>query len=103
MTILHGLSDRLGVIESLEGLAGLAAATAAPRRAARLWGAADALRQETGYARSVRESIAYDEQVKADRERLTAAAFDQAWDAGRAMSLDDVVRYALDEQDGRDN
>jgi non-specific serine/threonine protein kinase len=102
MTILHGLSDRLGVIESLEGLAGLAAATAAPRRAARLWGAAHALRQETGYARSVRESIAYDEQVKADRERLTAAAFDQAWDAGRAMTLDDAVRCALDEQAGRD-
>jgi hypothetical protein len=62
MTILHGLGDRPGVIESLEGLAGVAAATAAPRRAARLWGAADALRQEIGNARSVHESIAYERQ-----------------------------------------
>jgi hypothetical protein len=102
MTILHDLSDRLGVIESLEGLAGLAAATAAPRRAARLWGAADALRQETGYARSVYESIAYERQLKAVRAILMAEAFDQAWDEGRAMSLDDAVRYALDEQAGHD-
>jgi len=50
MTILHGLGDRPGVIESLDGHAGVAAATAAPRRAVRLWGAADALRQETGRA-----------------------------------------------------
>jgi len=34
---------------------------------------------------------------------LTADAFDQAWNEGRAMSLDDAVRYALDEQAGRDN
>jgi predicted ATPase len=102
MTILHGMGDRPGVIESLEGLAGVAAATAVPRRAARLWGAADALRQEMGGARSVHHSIAYERQVKPVRAILAAEAFDQAWDEGRAMSLDDVVRYALDEQAGRD-
>jgi len=41
--------------------------------------------------------------VKAVREILTADAFDQDWNEGRAMSLDDAVRYALDEQAGRDN
>jgi non-specific serine/threonine protein kinase len=102
MTILHGLGDRPGVIESLEGLAALAAATAAPRRAARLWGAADALQQEMGGTRSVNQSIAYEHQVKPVRAVLTAEAFDQAWDEGRAMPLDDAVRYALDEQAGRD-
>jgi hypothetical protein len=102
MTILHGLGDRPGVIESLEGFAGVAAATAAPRRAARLWGAADALRQEIGSARSVHERIAYEPQIKAVRAILTAEAFDQAWDEGRVMTLDDAVRYALDEQAGRD-
>ena len=101
MTLLHGLGDRPGVIDSLEGLAGVAAATAAPRRAARLWGAADALREEIGNARSVHESIAYEHQVKAVRAILTAEAFDQAWDEGRAMAVDDAVRYALDEQAGR--
>ncbi len=103
MTILHGLGNRPGVIDSLEGLAGVTAATAAPRRAARLWGAADALRQELGSPRSVHESIAYERHVKPVRAILMAEAFDQAWDEGRAMSLDDAVRYALDEQAGRDN
>jgi hypothetical protein len=102
MTILHGLGNRAGVIESLEGLASVAAATTAPRRAASLWGAADALRQEIGYARTVHDSIAYERQVKPVRATLTAEAFDQAWDVGREMSLDDAVRYALDDQAGRD-
>jgi hypothetical protein len=102
ITILHGLGDRSGVIDSLQALAGFAAATAAPRRAARLWGAADALRQEIGNARSVDESIAYERQVKPVRATLTAEAFDQAWEEGSAMTLDDAVRYALDEQVGRD-
>jgi hypothetical protein len=102
MTILHGLGNRPGVIESLEGLAGVAAATAAPRRAARLWGAADALRREIGNAREVRESIAYERQVKPVRAILAAEAFDRAWDEGRAMSLDDAVRYALDANAGHD-
>ena len=51
-------------------------------------------------ARSVHDCIAYERPVHAI---LTAEAFDQAWDEGRAMSLDDAVRYALDEQAGRDN
>jgi tetratricopeptide (TPR) repeat protein len=100
LTILHGLGNRPGVIESLEGLACVAAATAAPRRAALLWGSADALRQEIGYIRTVPDSITYEIQVKSVRAILTAEAFDQAWDEGRAMTLDDAVRYALDEQAG---
>jgi predicted ATPase/DNA-binding winged helix-turn-helix (wHTH) protein len=103
MTILHGLGDRPGVVESLEGLAGLAAATAAPRRAARLWGAAEALQREIDGAMSVNQRITYERQVKPVRAILTAEAFDHAWDEGRAMTLDDAVRYALDEQAGRDN
>jgi non-specific serine/threonine protein kinase len=103
MTILHGLGDRPGVIESLEGVASLAAATAAPRRAARLWGAADALQQEIGGTRSVNQTIIFERQVRPVRATLTAEAFDQAWDEGRAMSLDDAVRYASDDQAGRDN
>jgi predicted ATPase/DNA-binding winged helix-turn-helix (wHTH) protein len=95
--ILHGLGDRPGVIESLEGLAGVAAATAAPRRAARLWGAAHALQQQMGGAMSVHQRIAYERQAQPARAILTAEAFDHAWDEGRAMTLDDAVRYALDE------
>jgi hypothetical protein len=100
ITMLHGLGNRPGVIDSLEGRSGVAAATAAPRRAVRLWGAADALKQEIGNARSPRESSTFAHQVKAVRTTTTTEAFDQAWDEGRAMTLDDAVRYALDEHAG---
>jgi predicted ATPase/DNA-binding winged helix-turn-helix (wHTH) protein len=102
MNILHGLGDRPGVVESLEGLAGLAAATAAPRRAACLWGAAEALQREIGGTMSVNQRTTYERQVKPVRAILSGEAFDRAWDEGRAMTLDDAVRYALDEQAGRD-
>ena len=52
---------------------------------------------------SVHQRITYERQVKPVRAILTAKAFDQAWDEGRAMTLDDAVRYALDEQAGRDS
>jgi predicted ATPase/DNA-binding winged helix-turn-helix (wHTH) protein len=103
ITILHGVGNLPGVIDSLEGLASVAAATGAPRRAARLWSATDALRQEIGNVRTDNESIAYERQLKAVRAILTAEAFNEAWNEGRAMSLDDAVRYALDRQAGRDN
>jgi len=79
------------------------AAEESPLRAVRLWAAAEALHQEIGNARSVHEGIAYERHMKPVRAILTAEAFDQAWDEGRAMSFDDAVRYALDEQAGRDS
>ena len=102
MIIAMDLGRRLGVVESLEGVAGVAAATGAPIRAARLWGAADALRQEDGIPRSTRESMIFDRQVKAVHDALTPDEFDQAWNQGRAMSLEDAVGLALADQAYRD-
>jgi hypothetical protein len=55
-----------------------------------------------GGTKSVNQRIAYERQVRPVRAILSGEAFDQAWNEGRAMSLDDAVRYALDEQAGRD-
>ncbi len=97
ITLLHGVGDRPGVIVALEGLAALAGATA-PERAARLWGAADGLREQIGNARSVPDNIVYDHHAKQVRAVLTAEASNQAWNEGRAMSMDDAVRYALEDK-----
>src|SRR6202008_4826338 len=102
IAVLHGLGNPPGVIDSLEGLASIAAATASPRRAARLWGATDALRHEIGNVRAVDETLAYERHVAPVRATLTPDAFDRAWDEGRAMTLDEAVRYALDERAGGD-
>jgi predicted ATPase len=103
ITILHGLGNLPGTIDALQGLAGVAAATAESRRAARLWGAADALREQIGNPMSVDESIAYERLVKPVRAVLTTQAFDQAWQEGQAMNLDEAVRYALDGTAERDD
>jgi len=98
MAIAMEIGSPPGIIESLEGIAGVAAATGAPIRAARLWGAADALRQEDGCPRSIRESMIFDRQVSRVHDTLTPDQFDQAWNQGRAMTLDDAVQLALTEQ-----
>jgi len=103
MTTCNGLGDRPESSSRWMGTQVSAAATRRHRRAVRLWGAADALRQETGSRKSVHESIVFDRQVMPVRAMLAAEAFDQAWHEGRAMAVDDVVRYALDEQTVRDS
>ena len=45
-----------------------------------------------GGARSARQKIIYERQVHPVRAILTAEAFDQVWDQGRAMTLDVAVR-----------
>ena len=90
----------MAVIESLEWMAGVFAAMSARPRAARLWGAADALRREIGGARSAHENIVHERQLKPVRAMLTVEEFARAWDEGRTMSPDDAVRSALDEEAG---
>ena len=95
ITIAMGIGKVLDTIELLEGIANVAAATGAPIRAARLWGAADALRQQDGFPRSIRDSMIVDRHVRPVHDALTRDEFDQAWNQGRAMSLQDAVRLAM--------
>ena len=60
------------------------------------------LREQIGNVRSVPDNTVYDRHTKQVRAALTAEASDQAWNEGRAMSLDGAVRYALDGHAGRD-
>jgi len=69
-------------------------------RAARLGGAASALRESIGSPRSPAEQEEIDQQVAAVREALGEAAFAAAWDAGRAMTWEQAVEYALAGPDG---
>jgi hypothetical protein len=82
-----------------EGLAGLAALAAEPERAARLYGAADALRTEIGAPRPPTERVAEARQIEAVRASLGGAAFDAAWSAGRALAPEQAVREALGQAD----
>ena len=48
LRLLRGSGEKFGLAYGLLGLAGVEAARAEPGRAARLWGAAEALREEIG-------------------------------------------------------
>jgi non-specific serine/threonine protein kinase len=74
----------------------LASVAGRPRRAARLFGAAEALRETTGVKLADPADRAQrDRQVEAVRGRLGAQTFALEWAAGREMAPDEVVRLAL--------
>jgi non-specific serine/threonine protein kinase len=91
---LHrAVDNRWGLVVALEGLAELAA-PAQPRRALRLAGAADALRAVTGRPLPPAERPAYECWVARARAAAGVGAA-AAWEAGRALPLEEAVADAL--------
>jgi predicted ATPase/DNA-binding SARP family transcriptional activator/DNA-binding CsgD family transcriptional regulator len=91
--------DRIGTSESLEGLAGSAGAKGVPDRAARLFGAAEALREAIGCQQAPADSTLRDQFLQAARSRLAEVAWEKAFIEGRAMSMGEAVEYALSEEE----
>jgi len=83
------------VIESLEGMASLAGISGEATRVARLWGAAEAAREDTGIALSPGERGLHEPYLASARSQLGEAAWEEALAGGRAMSLDRASEYAL--------
>jgi predicted ATPase/DNA-binding CsgD family transcriptional regulator/DNA-binding XRE family transcriptional regulator len=91
----HDIESRTGIIDALECLGGLARDAEDQHKAVRLLGAADAVRQTTGYQRYQLHQTRYDAAVLELRSSLGDAAFSQAWNEGGALTTDDAVTYAL--------
>ncbi|HET7271287.1 MAG TPA: tetratricopeptide repeat protein, partial [Rubrobacter sp.] len=93
------MSQKVGrksqVIESLEGMAGLAIALGVDTRAARLWGTAEAAREATGIALPPGEGALHEPYLADARSRLGKKVWEDALAEGRAMALDQAIEYAL--------
>jgi hypothetical protein len=76
-----------------EGLARLASAKGQRDRAARLFGAAELLRETLGYHAS--DQADHDKYVASARAGVAETAFAAAWAEGRAMTLEQAIEYAL--------
>jgi hypothetical protein len=76
------------IVDGLEAVAGVAADMGGHLEAARLFGAAQRLRDDTGYRRCVSTR---DADVDALRAVLGDDAFQDAYEQGRSLALDDVV------------
>jgi hypothetical protein len=88
----------LGIAESLEALASLSFASGRPEAGARICGQAARLRDEIGSPPSPLERLNNDRRIASARASIGAAAFDLAWREGHAMTLEQAIEYALQEQ-----
>jgi DNA-binding CsgD family transcriptional regulator len=99
----HRGSDRMDACDGIELLGVLAAARERYPDAARLLAAADAARQPLGYLAPgfTANRGAAEHAAGQARHILGEDRFTQAWDQGRALTLDDAVAYATRKGGGR--
>jgi predicted ATPase/class 3 adenylate cyclase/DNA-binding CsgD family transcriptional regulator len=79
-----------GILECLADLA----RDADSQQAARLFGAAEALRQRTGLVRFKVHQAGYQSSVAALRDAMEDQDFDAAWAEGAALSTEEAIAYA---------
>lgn len=92
------MSQRYVYIPSvIDSLAATAAAQSQMERAARLWGAAESLREAMGALLPSSERSERDRSIAAVCSALSKEAFATAWAEGSGMSLERAVEYALAE------
>jgi predicted ATPase/DNA-binding CsgD family transcriptional regulator len=83
--------NKYTIASCLEGLAGVRAAQGELPQSARLWGAAEALRQAIGAPIPPVYRPVYERTVTAARVQLGEKAFAAAWEEGRTMALEHVL------------
>lgn len=95
ITIMRLLENKEGIPFVLEAYGYLAVAKAQLQRAARLFGAAAALRQAIGSAIPVISQADHQRHIDIVRINLGDIIFIPLWAEGQAMTLDQMVDYAL--------
>jgi predicted ATPase/class 3 adenylate cyclase len=95
LALYRGLGDRRGIAELLECLASVGAAAKQAEQAARLLGAAEALREATRAPLPLSDRPAYDRSVAAVRDVLPGEVFAVTWAQGRELSLEEAMNEAM--------
>jgi tetratricopeptide (TPR) repeat protein len=98
LAIYWKFGDERSIASSLEQLASVAVAQTHPEQAARLFGAAEVLRDARGAARYPFQIADYERNLESLRLQLDEATFAAQWAAGRAMTLEQAIAYALEEK-----
>jgi tetratricopeptide (TPR) repeat protein len=99
LTIARDLGDLRGIPRMLEGRASWVAAVGSFRRAACIFGAAERLREKFGSPQSPNERNDFVKRVATARACLgDDAAFDGAWQEGRALTLEQAIELALEKK-----
>jgi tetratricopeptide (TPR) repeat protein len=85
----------IGVVYNIEGLASMAVQQGQPARAARLLAWADATREAISDTRPPVEQADVDRDLAIIRAQLDDTAFQAEQEAGRKMTVDEAIAYAL--------
>ena len=94
LAIATSIHTYLVVPETLDCLAALAADAGSNREAARLFGAAEAIRLRIGAVRFKIYDAGYEASVAKVRDALGGSDFDTAWAEGAALSTEEAIAYA---------
>jgi tetratricopeptide (TPR) repeat protein len=89
--------ETMGVVYTLEGLAGLFIAIGNPKNAAQLIGLSDAMRKATNDPRPLLEQSDVDKVIAACLSKMGEVAFAEAYDEGQVMTIDEAVALALNQ------
>jgi hypothetical protein len=99
LTLQRGHHFALQIAESLECAAWIASDRHDHERAARLFGAATALRHQIGAPLPLGDQPLYRPRLQATEAALDSEVFASLQEEGRAMTLDEAVDYALSESE----
>jgi tetratricopeptide (TPR) repeat protein len=100
LALFQELKSRLEIAEVLEGLAAVDTSDAQPERAARLFGAAEALREAIGTPVPPADRGELERQVADARAALGDDRFAAAWAAGRVLTPEQAVALAFEQAEG---
>jgi predicted ATPase/class 3 adenylate cyclase/DNA-binding CsgD family transcriptional regulator len=95
------IDAQVGVPDILECLADIVGDTGSHHDAARLYGAADAIRQRIGVVRFMIHEVGYQASVAALRDAMGKKEFDSAWEEGAGLSTEEAIAYAQRGRGGR--
>jgi len=98
LAIYRELGGRQGIADVLKGFAVLEIAWGQPECAIRLYGAAAALREAIGTPLPPSEQPEYDQYLTILHNAFDETAFTSLWEAGRKMSWEEAVAFALGEK-----
>jgi non-specific serine/threonine protein kinase len=97
LIVLRDRHEKWFISRCFETIAAIAALEGDGERAARLFGAGEILREAVGASVLPAYRPDYDRGMNALRSTLDEDQLQAAWTAGRGMTLDEALRYALDE------
>jgi hypothetical protein len=97
LTLFQKLGDKFSIATSLAGLGGSETETDQVRKGTRLLGACQRLLEAIGAVMQGGDRPPYERGIASARYQLEEEAFEKAWAEGQAMTMEQIIAYALEE------